>query len=202
MKYTYTEIDLLKSPQKYQQSQFHGKEFLLAFRHSRENIQNSISKRIPINTYPDLVTNPYVHISLDEKVNFFDIKNSMYNTEEFLKYFITNCEHHTQSKFIEKLLKSFEVNKKIFSDYNSNTLVHSENFSIMLNYALFSLSCAKIFCDTHNLKFLNTLLKLNDILCSRINLIDDHITLFYIYHAIDFELRFVNDLLDKKEINL
>ena len=69
MKYTYTEIDLLKSPQKYQQSQFHGKEFLLAFRHSRENIQNSISKRIPINTYPDLVTNPYVHISLDEKVN-------------------------------------------------------------------------------------------------------------------------------------
>ena len=72
----------------------------------------------------------------------------------------------------------------------------------MLNYALFSLSCAKIFCDTHNLKFLNTLLKLNDILCSRINLIDDHITLFYIYHAIDFELRFVNDLLDKKEINL
>lgn len=201
MKYTYTEIDLLKSPQKYQQSEFHGKEFLLAFRHSRENIQNSISKRIPIEQatfYGGLSSGQ----EIDEAVNLFDIKNSRYNTEVFLRYFLKNYTEHNMPKFIEKLLKSFEVNKKIFSDYDSKTLNHSENFSIMLNYALFSIVCAKIFETTKNLKFLNTLLKLNDILCSRINSIDDSVTLLYIYHAISYELDFVNDLLKNKGINL
>ncbi len=196
MKYTYTEIDLLQSPQKYQQSQFQGKEFLVAFRNSRKNIQNYISKKISIDTHPNL------YAILDESVDLFDIKNSRYDTGKFLSYFLRNYEDHDIPKFIEKLLKSFEVNKKIFSNYDSNTLTHSENFSIMLNYALFSLVCAKIFKTTKNLKFLNTLLKLNDILSSRINFIDDHITLFYIYHAINFELDFVNDLLKNKEIEL
>ena len=71
----------------------------------------------------------------------------------------------------------------------------------MKNYVLFSLVCAKIFDQTKNLKFLNSLLKLNDILLSRIKFIDESMTLSLVYHAIDFELDFVNDLLKTKVRN-
>ena len=72
----------------------------------------------------------------------------------------------------------------------------------MENYALFSLVCAKIYEQTKNLKFLNTILKLNDILSSRINFIDESVTLSLIYHAIHFELNFIDDLLKTKVGNL
>ncbi len=197
MKYSYTEIDLLESPQKYQHSEFQGKAFISAFRKSRENILNYISKNTTIAKLSD------VYATLSKHNSSFEFKNSNYTTNEFLIYFLTNDDNQEEKmQFVEKLLKNFEIHKKIFSNYEFLTLKHSENYTIMENYVLFSLVCAKIFKITKNLKFLNTLLKLNDILSSRVQSINESVTLSLIHHAINFELEFVNDLLKTKVVKL
>ena len=197
MKYSYTEIDLLESPQKYQHSEFQGKAFISAFRKSRENILNYISKNTTIAKLSD------VYATLSKHNSSFEFKNSNYTTNEFLIYFLTNDDNQEEKmQFVEKLLKNFEIQKKIFSNYEFLTLKHSENYTIMENYVLFSLVCAKIFKITKNLKFLNTLLKLNDILSSRVQSINESVTLSLIHHAINFELEFVNDLLKTKVVKL
>jgi len=197
LKYSYTEIDLLESPQKYQHSEFQGKAFISAFRKSRENILNYISKNTTIAKLSD------VYATLSKHNSSFEFKNSNYTTNEFLIYFLTNDDNQEEKmQFVEKLLKNFEIHKKIFSNYEFLTLKHSENYTIMENYVLFSLVCAKIFKITKNLKFLNTLLKLNDILSSRVQSINESVTLSLIHHAINFELEFVNDLLKTKVVKL
>tara|TARA_Y100000996_G_scaffold193141_1_gene151307 strand:- start:1556 stop:2122 length:567 start_codon:yes stop_codon:yes gene_type:complete len=188
---------LLESPQKYQHSEFQGKAFISAFRKSRENILNYISKNTTIAKLSD------VYATLSKHNSSFEFKNSNYTTNEFLIYFLTNDDNQEEKmQFVEKLLKNFEIHKKIFSNYEFLTLKHSENYTIMENYVLFSLVCAKIFKITKNLKFLNTLLKLNDILSSRVQSINESVTLSLIHHAINFELEFVNDLLKTKVVKL
>ena len=50
----------------------------------------------------------------------------------------------------------------------------------------------------NDLKFLNSLLKLNDIICSKINTISDPTDLLLIYYAINFELEYIKELIKKK----
>ena len=197
MKYSYPEIDLLESPQKYQHSEFQGKAFISAFRKSRQNILNYISKKTSVSKLSDVYT------TLSNHNNSFEFKNSNCITNEFLIYFLTNDDNQEEKiQFVEKILKNFEINKKIFSNYEFLTLKHSENYTIIKNYVLLSLVCAKIFKINKNLKFLNTLLKLNDILSSKIQSINESVTLSLIHHAINFELEFVNDLLKIKVVKL
>ncbi len=193
LKYLYTQKDLLKFPQTYQHSEFQGIEFLFAFKQSRENISEHISKNISVIQLSDVYT------SFLELKTLFNTKNSYHDTNELLISCLIKDDYLNDKKdILEKILKNFEINKKIFSNYEFSPFTHSKNFLIIQNYALFSLVCAKIYEQTKNLKFLNTILKLNDILSSRIHLIDESVTLSLIYHAINFELNFVNDLLKTK----
>ena len=196
LKYLYTQKDLLKNPQKYQRSKFQGIEFLNSFKQSREDTSEYISKNISITQLSDIYT------SFSESITILNSKNSHYDTNTLLISCLLKDEYLESKKYLlEKILKNFEVNKKIYSDYEFSPFNHSKNFSDMKNYVLFSLVCAKIFEQTKNLKFLNSLLKLNDILLSRIKFIDESMTLSLVYHAIDFELDFVNDLLKTKVRN-
>ena len=72
------------------------------------------------------------------------------------------------------------------------------HFKQARNYILFSLICSKKFLVNNNLKFLNSLLKLNDTICSKINTISDTTDLLLIYYAINFELEYIKELIKKK----
>jgi len=197
LKYPYTQNDLLKFPEKYQHSEFQGIEFLSTFKQSREDISIHISKNISILQLLDVYT------FLSESRTLFVQNDLCHETSILLISCLMKDDYLNDKKVIlEKILKNFEINKKIFSNYEFFPFNHSENFSSIENYALFSLICAKIYDKSKNLKFLNTILKLNDILSSRINSIDESITLSLVYHAINYELNFIDDLLKTKVENL
>ena len=64
-------------------------------------------------------------------------------------------------------IKKFEIRKKFFTEYNSEMKEISTNYSEIKNYILFSIICETLFLHTDNLKYLNTSLKLNDLVCSQ-----------------------------------
>ena len=106
-----------------------------------------------------------------------------------------------ETRIIMALLKKFEIKKKIFTEYDydfskydSKLKENSTDFKILRNYILFAAICIQKFQDNNNLKFLNVLLKLNDIICSQIDSISDEHDLSLVYHVINLELEYVSDL--------
>jgi hypothetical protein len=95
------------------------------------------------------------------------------------------------------LLKKFEIKKKIFAEYDYKLKENSTDFKILRNYILFAAICIQKFQDNNNLKFLNVLLKLNDIICSQIDSITDVNDLSLVYYVINLELEYVRDLIRK-----
>ncbi len=198
MKYGYTEKDLLDHPQKYQHSIFEGKSFISAYLNSRKNINKKIQNNatiISVSDTLDLLSIPYTETSIRKIDGFF--------TEEFLIDFLQdNRIQKNKIQIIEKLLKIFEIKKKIYSAYDFRIDKHSNDFSSLRNYILFSIICNKIFQMNKNLKFLNTTLKVNDIICSKINSISDVNDLSLTYNAIKFELQQFEKLLEKNLVKI
>jgi hypothetical protein len=198
LKYGYTEKDLLDHPQKYQHSIFEGKSFISAYLNSRKNINKKIQNNatiISVSDTLDLLSIPYTETSIRKIDGFF--------TEEFLIDFLQdNRIQKNKIQIIEKLLKIFEIKKKIYSAYDFRIDKHSNDFSSLRNYILFSIICNKIFQMNKNLKFLNTTLKVNDIICSKINSISDVNDLSLTYNAIKFELQQFEKLLEKNLVKI
>ena len=106
-------------------------------------------------------------------------------------------ETQQETRMIMTLLKKFEIKKRIFSEYDYELKENSTNFKILRNYILFAAICVKKFQDNNNLKFSNTVLKLNDIICSQIDSITDVNDLSLVYYVINLELEYVRDLIRK-----
>ena len=76
-------------------------------------------------------------------------------------------------------------------------MCNTNGINLGTNYILLAAICAKKFQDNSNPKFLNTLLKLNDTICSQIDSINDVNNLSLIYYIINLELEYVRDLIRK-----
>ena len=92
--------------------------------------------------------------------------------KEFLTYLYNsnNFELKNQKNIIEILIKRFEVSKKLYLTYDLERIrKNSLEFDELLNYSLFSLVLQKYYFNVKNqqkLVFLNTIIKLNDIITS------------------------------------
>ncbi|MDB4027189.1 hypothetical protein N9505_07360 [Candidatus Thioglobus sp.] len=71
------------------------------------------------------------------------------------------------SKFwLDLLVKRFEVTKKIYKSYPVNFCKGRGRHDIVQLYWMFALSLTLYFCATKNIKYISTLLKVSDLLCS------------------------------------
>lgn len=68
--------------------------------------------------------------------------------------------------WIDKLVQKFEVTKKIFTAYPSISGKGLGAYDHMIVYAFLAFLLALYYGRTENLKYLNTVIKLNDLLCS------------------------------------
>jgi hypothetical protein len=198
LEYPYTKKDLLQHPQKYQHSIFEGKSFIFSYLNLRKKINKKIKNNTTIVSVSDTVNSlsSLNHTTAITKTNSFV-------TEEFLTNFLKNNKiKENEIQILEKLLKIFEINKKIYSSYNFKLNEHSNDFSLLRNYVLFSLICIKLFQMNENLKYLNTILKLNDIICSKINSVVDNNDLSLIYNTIKFEIQQIEKLLKNNSVRL
>lgn len=91
-------------------------------------------------------------------------------------------------EFLEILIKKFEIKKRIFESYHYEFKENTKKFEMMKNYILLSLICLLKYEKTRNLKFLNTSLKLNDIISSKINELKDNDDLLLYSFIIEKEL--------------
>lgn len=89
--------------------------------------------------------------------------------EVFEKYKNKSCKIEL-FELAEVLTKRFEVSKKIYSEYDSYFLKGRGDFEDIENYIAFSKILILMLLEEIDLKFVNTLLKLNDIICALINI--------------------------------
>ena len=196
MEYSYTNTDLLEFPQKYQMTPFEGREFLSSYEKNRQKILDKIKNNQTVNSLSHTLI-------LLQKQFLIDIKSDqkIFVTSNQLSSILLRLQHQKETqqetKFIMALLKKFEIKKRIFSEYDHELKENSTDFKILTNYILLAAICAKKFQDNSNPKFLNTLLKLNDTICSQIDSINDVNNLSLIYYIINLELEYIRDLIRK-----
>lgn len=191
MNYIYSKGDLLETSQKYQLSPFHGSDFLNSYKIERESILNKLDTKIA----RKIILSELIKILLPPENIISEKQITKFVTETLLITFLNKLQLTPNDKTIlSKLLKSFEIKKKIFTEYNFNQNTFSTDYKNLRNYILFSLLCSKEFKNSQNLKFLNTVLKLNDIISSKINHISNNYDLLLAFNAIDLELLAINTL--------
>ena len=211
MKYSYSNADLLEFPQKYQMTPFEGREFLSSYEQSRKDVLDKIKNNQAVNSLSQTLELIKKSSSTNEKEN-----KKIFVTNDLLLSILLKLESkeetQQETKMIMMLLKKFEIKKKIFTEYDydfskydSKLKENSTDFKILRNYILFAGICMQKFRpsekygskggeDNYNLKFLNVLLKLNDIICSQIDSIKDKNDLWLVHYVIARELEFVQDL--------
>jgi len=191
LNYIYSKGDLLETSQKYQLSPFHGSDFLNSYKIERESILNKLDTKIA----RKIILSELIKILLPPENIISEKQITKFVTETLLITFLNKLQLTPSDKTIlSKLLKSFEIKKKIFTEYNFNQNTFSTDYKNLRNYILFSLLCSKEFKNSQNLKFLNTVLKLNDIISSKINHISNNYDLLLAFNAIDLELIAINTL--------
>lgn len=92
------------------------------------------------------------------------------NSEKLLVALISNQLNKKNFNLVKfwsnRLIQKFEISKKICKIYKPNLRIGSEKNDTIRVYWLFALSLTIFFCTTNKVKYLNTLLKVSDLICS------------------------------------
>ncbi len=196
MTYPYSNGDLLKNPERYQFTKFKGKNFLESYFYSRKialkNISSRIDKKMDFNEIIDSIT------------NIKNLENSESNLEKLL---LTNLKNHKNrdikfNKIIDIFLKKYEIKKRLVMQYDDDFHEKDSNYKNLRNYILLDLLCIIRFNETQNLKFLNTILKINDMLETQISFISDKIDLNIFKWILENEIKFVMELCKSKGVRI
>jgi len=197
--YDYDKNDLILHPQKYQLSTFHGQDFLLDYKNSRIQkisfLKNSVTK---ISTLDEISKN------LDDFIKHYIFKDKQIKETEkiltkiFLEELKKNNGNHENLTNI--YLKKFEIKKRLYTSYDENFKENSNDYSNLRNYILLSAICILKYENSKNLKFLNTSLKINDTICSRIKNLDDDLEKSLVIHILTMEIKKITELCHLKKI--
>ena len=191
MNYTYSKGDLLETSQKYQMSPFHGTDFLNSYKIDRKTILNQLDSKIT----EKITLSELIKTLLSSEKFLSNTSITKFTTEILLSTFLNKSQLTSNDKIIlSKLVKSFEIKKKIFTEYDFNKNTFSIDYKNLRNYILFSLLCGKEFKNSRNLKYLNTALKLNDIISSKVIQISENSNLLLAFYAISLELSSINTI--------
>lgn len=186
MNYKYITENNLEYRQNYMYSEYEGKEFLLemfATRHDKMNAERLTIKHVI--EYVNVIDNE--PITTSKLINIiYALKDKNYSREEADRY-----------------VKAFEVRKRLYNEYIDNSIKPSENskYSNYINYILLAVICIMFYEHTDSLKYLNTLLKLDDTILSLYNMIsqDDKNIFGYILRS---ENVYIKELIQKSCVDV
>ena len=119
--YIYSKMNLIDYPQKYQMTPFEGKKFLTDYLKFRQEMINKI-KPIKLLSLEQLIKS----MKQTELINTNSNISTEYELLIGLSDIINNNYSISNNKIIEKLLKKFEITKKLYDEY-------SKDFSSMPN---------------------------------------------------------------------
>tara|TARA_B110000467_G_scaffold18896_1_gene16557 strand:- start:8668 stop:9297 length:630 start_codon:yes stop_codon:yes gene_type:complete len=194
--YTYSKKNLFEITEKYQNTSFHGLEFLKHYTESRQTLILELRKKST-----ETVRFKQILDIIQKKINLFESKKDGNRQTENIFYNIC-LDINNEAKIFEinKYIKKFEVTKKIFSTYDMNLKPITEDYTIVRNYLLLSLICLLKYKKSKKIQFLSTILKLNDIICSQIYKIDELDDILFSQYVLKLELKYINELATRKGI--
>ncbi len=199
--YVYSTQNLLDIPQKYQMSPFQGHKFLEQYKESRKASMQLIKDKINTTTL-DQVT-AQMHLNFQHPLEI--INSSKFSTQKLFEsiflILLRDKDDIAITKIVNDFIKKFEIKKRIFSSYNKKIQETSTDYKTLPNYILLASICVLKYKKTKNLKYINVLLKLNDTICSQINIISENNTSFLCFFALKSELDYIFDLIKKNGIN-
>jgi len=134
--------------------------------------------------------------SLDRNVETMSLLISLF------RCILSNLEYSPLGKmWMDRLVQRFEVTKKIYEGYKPGFIKGEGKSERLILYALFAMVLSIYYYKNNNLKYLNTLLKINDTLISVIDkLKDDYPAIFMAYLSASCEVCFVGKLVKSKGI--
>lgn len=206
--YKYSAGDCLEIPQNYSFAEFEGKDFVKRYIDSRINTQSRLDIQYKDKYGVAIGSIKTAFSGIENQKESLDeilARDTIYTKAAMLSIFprisldSNNIEENIEST-LNKFLKKYEVYKKIYSAYDKNFRKLSEDYKDLGSYALLSLNLMLCYKKNKNLKFLNASLKINDMLCSIADRLEDPTELKAAYMAIDMELREVKRLFDKKGV--
>ena len=163
--YSYSKNDLLQNPEKYENTPYSGITFLDSYVEFRKNILKLSTIDIKIDEFLSSVI-------LKNNIETFENIHKDFSTldmfSKLLKQILTGNINSNVISTVSIFLKKFEITKKISSRYDKNFKGINNDFSNIQNYIVFAIICNILYEKTSDLKFLNVVLKLNDLICSQI----------------------------------
>jgi hypothetical protein len=139
---------------------FLDKEFFDEF---DESLKAIIDWESSIKSNPFLVDNTMVDLS------YFDISSEINSEKLLVSLFnsqLNDGDENLIKFWLDLLVQRFEVTKKIYESYPVNFRKGEGRSYIIRLYWLFALSLTLFYCSTKNIKYLSTLIKVTDVLCS------------------------------------
>lgn len=103
-------------------------------------------------------------------------------------------------KIFNIIQKKFEVSKKLYKKYDKHGNPLTEDYFSLKNYIQLSAKCCLAYQESMNLIFLNTTLKLNDLLLSMYEQIPDKSRQLF-GAVLKIELESIQNICDKKGVN-
>jgi len=192
MEYQYDKNDLITNPQKYQKTMFLEKEFLNSYKKSREEIIKKL-----------IIKDEKIILNENENKDVrIILKKQIFNVEELLTTILNNKNELNleNNELINKLLKKFEIKKRISSTMNNEFNEKDSEYNNLKNYILLSKLILIRYNKTENLKFLNTVLKINDTLCSQVKKLKKDSDIILFKEIIKEELNIINKICKKNGI--
>lgn len=227
MKYNYCSRDLHQKPERYYFSETGSNSFIDSFLNIRKLRINQLIETFEKHSFTpskllDGTLIPLLYSSVHCLERYSFLKNSILSE--------TNCHfnHHgdtdncwkvknvlqktllnqlrggitqEEERILDKLARKFEISRKIFAKYDSNLKKIDSSSDEMILYALLAINLFLCFESGKNFKFLNTGLKINDMLVTQ-NTPDslDHIAFFIASFSI--EKSSIIKLCKEKELQL
>ncbi len=137
-----------------------------------------------------------------EKLTIAESISTLKLLHTLISIFLTESQNSIAKVWFDRLVQRFEVTKKIYESYLPGFRKgEGDNKSVRL-YWLFSLALSLFYMRSKEIKYLSTLLKINDLLCSLSeNVLQDNIPQHGLSSVLATELISVQSLSDKKGIS-
>lgn len=163
--YNYTRKNLLDNPERYFYSQFLGTEFLSSYFTIRQKnlldlVVDDDEQKFESSYHKRKFLEPFA-----KEKNYNYVDDHINTNDLFLKNLLEKKTDNFEHIF-ERFIQKFEVSKKLNDQYLVKSLKPiGENRNILV-YNLFGCMLIKYYNNTKNLRYLNSLIKLSDLLCS------------------------------------
>ena len=197
--YKYTENNLLENPETYFYSKFMGISFLKSYFLKRREKLLEFKSKLP----DDYISNNLENIMMSKLKETYKSKKSnlSINTFHFLLKKLDEKNIIDNDVVLNRIIQKFEVSKKINDLYSIDELKPIGNNKNIDVYILFGILLINFYRVTKKLKYLNSILKLSDILCS----LSNNNSFYFVCGSaliVENELKFVEEILSKNKINL